>query len=107
MQIAKWFTGVMECWSNGKNCTGANERYRNLFKRLNKSYYMSIFMFKENYLFTRIIKLLFKHFSLAQTQYSTTPLLHYSHWDYLQSFVYIKQASNTVFLNDCYGDRHA
>ena len=97
----------MECWSNGENGTGVNERKQNSFKGLNKGFYMPIFKFKENYQFMRILKSLFKHFSLEQAQYSTTPQLHYSSWAYRQGFIYIKQPPITVFLNDCYGDLHA
>ena len=68
---------------------------------------MSIMEFKKDYLFTRILKSLFKHFSLSQTRYSITPLLQYTSQDHLQGLSDIKQLLITNFQNDCPGVEHA
>ena len=50
---------------------------------------------------------LFKHFSLAQAQYSSTPLLQYSSQANLQGFIDFKQLSIANFQNDCLGVERA
>jgi len=68
---------------------------------------MSICICKAYYQFIKILKTLFKHFGLDETQYSNTPILHYSGQPYRQGFLSIKRPQNVAFLNDCNGVSHA
>ncbi len=68
---------------------------------------MSIYICRANYQFFKILTTLFKHFGLDQTQYSITPLLHYSGQPHRQGFLSIKRPQNVSIQYDCNGASHA
>ena len=77
------------------------------FKHVNQGSFMSIYICRLNYQFINVLKTLFKHFGLDQTQYSTTPLLHYSGLPCRKGLLSIKRPQNLAIQYDCNGVNHA
>ena len=71
---------------------------------------MSICIYKAYYQFIKILKTLFKHFGLDETQYSNSPILHYSITPANfadRVFYFFEQPQKTAILSDCNGVGHA
>jgi hypothetical protein len=77
------------------------------FKHVNWGSFRSIYICRAYFQFIKILKTLFKHFSLDQAQYSNTPLLHYSGQFCRLGVLSIKQPQNVAIQYDCNGASHA